>query len=60
MRRPSGLPPGLTQLAVAAIGALALAVGVVAALNGRGAGIAIAFGGGLLVLWSVYGRKLRR
>jgi len=60
MRRPTSLPPGLTQLVVAALGALAIAVGLVAAVSGRGGGIAIAFGGGLLLLWSVYGRKLRR
>ena len=60
MRVPPSLPPGLTQLAVAVVGALAIAVGCVAALNGRGGGIAIAFSGGLLLLWSVYGRKLRR
>jgi len=53
------LPPGMTQLAVAAIGALALAVGLVAAANGRGAGIVLAIGGAVLLAWSVYGRRLR-
>jgi hypothetical protein len=54
------MPPGLTRLWIAAVGALALAVGLVAALNGRAAGIALALGGAALLLWSVYGRKLRR
>jgi hypothetical protein len=53
------MPPGLIQLGVAAVGALALAVGLVGALNGRGAGIAVGLGGVVLLLWSVYGRKLR-
>jgi hypothetical protein len=46
------MPPGLARLAVAAIGALALAVGGVALLNGRWAGVAIVAGGLALVLWS--------
>ena len=54
------MPPGLTRLGVAAAGALALAVGLVAGLNGRVAGIAFALGGVALLAWSVYGRKLRR
>ena len=54
------MPPGLIHLVVAAVGALALAVGVVAAVNGRAAGIALALGGAALLVWSVYGRKLRR
>ena len=53
------MPPGLTRLGVAAAGALALAVGLVAALNGREAGIALALGGAALLAWSVYGRRLR-
>ena len=52
------MPPGLTQLGVAAVGTLALAVGVVAAANGRAAGIALVLGGAVLLAWSVYGRKL--
>jgi hypothetical protein len=51
------MPPGLVPLAVAAIGAFALALGGVALLNGRWAGAAIAAGGVALVLWS---RRVRR
>ena len=50
------MPPGLGRLAIASLGAAALAVGVVAALNGVLAGIAIAAGGVALLLWSVFGR----
>ena len=50
------MPPGLGRLAVASIGAAALAAGLVAALNGVSAGIAIAVGGVGLLLWSVFGR----
>jgi hypothetical protein len=50
------MPPGLGRLAVASIGAAALAVGPVAALNGVPAGIAIAVGGVALLAWSVFGR----
>jgi hypothetical protein len=46
------MPPGLGRLAVAAIGAFALALGLVALVNGRSAGAAIAAGGIVLVLWS--------
>ena len=46
------MPPGLVRVAVEAIGALALALGLVALLNGRWAGAAIAAGGVVLVLWS--------
>jgi hypothetical protein len=53
------MPPGLTRLAVAALGALALAVGLVAALSGRWAGGLVAVLGGTLLAWSVYGRRLR-
>jgi hypothetical protein len=53
------MPPGLVQLAVAAAGALALAVGAVAAANDRPVGLALAVGGAALLAWSVYGRKLR-
>jgi hypothetical protein len=40
-------------LIVAATGALALAVGLVALLNGRIVGIALALGGAALLVWSV-------
>ena len=53
------MPPGLLALGVAAVGALALALGLVALLDGQLAGLAIAFGGGLLLAWSVLGRRLR-
>ena len=46
------MPPGLVRLAVAALGALALALGLVALLNGRWTGAAIAAGGAALLLWS--------
>ncbi len=57
MKRP---PPGLLQLVVAGIGAAAIAIGLVALLNGKAAGAAIAAGGAALLLWSIYGRKLKR
>ena len=44
-------------LVVAAAGALALAVGLVALLNGRLVGVAVALGGAVLLAWSVL--KLR-
>jgi hypothetical protein len=50
------MPPGLGRLAVASLGAAAVAVGLVAALNGVTAGIVIAVGGVALLLWSVFGR----
>jgi hypothetical protein len=50
------MPPGLGRLGVAALGAAALAVGLVAALNGVPAGIAIVVGGIVLLAWSVFGR----
>jgi hypothetical protein len=50
------MPPGLGRLAVASVGAAALAAGLVAALNGVPAGIAIAVGGIVLLVWSVFGR----
>ena len=49
------MPPGLFRVGVAATGAAALAGGVVAALNGLAAGIAIAVGGLALLAWSVFG-----
>jgi hypothetical protein len=51
------MPPGLAGLGVAAIGSLALAVGLVALLNGRLAGALIGLGGALLVGWSVLRRR---
>ena len=56
---PRPLPPGLTRLALAAVGSLALAIGLVAALNGRWAGVLVAALGCTLLVWSVYGRRLR-
>jgi hypothetical protein len=53
------MPPGSTRLALAALGTLALAVGLVAALNGRAVGLLVALLGGALLAWSVYGRRLR-
>jgi hypothetical protein len=50
------MPPGLGRLAIASLGALALAAGLVAALNGLAAGILIAVGGAALLAWSVFGR----
>jgi hypothetical protein len=47
------LPPGTQYVAVAAIGALALGVGAVAALDGNLWGILLAVGGALLLYWSV-------
>jgi hypothetical protein len=51
------MPPGLGRVAVAAIGALALAVGIVALVNGRLVGVVIALGGVLLIGWSVLRRR---
>jgi hypothetical protein len=50
------MPPGLGRLAVASLGAAALAVGLVASMNGVLAGIAIAVGGVALLAWSVFVR----
>ena len=50
------MPPGLGRLAVASLGAAALAIGLVATLNGVPAGIVIAVGGIALLVWSVFGR----
>jgi hypothetical protein len=49
------MPPGFVRIAVAATGAAALAAGLVVALNGVLAGIAIALGGAVLLAWSVFG-----
>jgi hypothetical protein len=49
------MPPGLVRVAVAAAGALAVAGGLVAALNEGFVGIAIAVGGVALLAWSVFG-----
>jgi hypothetical protein len=48
------MPPRLRNLAVAGAGALALAVGAVALVNGALVGIVLALGGALLVAWSVW------
>ncbi len=50
------MPPGLARVAVSALGALALAVGLVAAANGRLAGLLLAACGVALLLWSVLRR----
>jgi hypothetical protein len=55
MRR---LPPGTQYVAVAAVGALALGVGAVAAIDGNLWGIPLAVGGAVLLYWSV--RATRR
>ena len=49
------MPPGLVRVAIAALGAAALAAGVIAALNGAFAGIVIAVSGLALLAWSVFG-----
>ena len=51
------MPPGLLRLGIAATGALALAAGAVAALNGRVVGVVIALGGAALLAWSVASRR---
>ncbi len=53
------MPPGLGRVAIAALGAAALALGLVAALNGVLSGTAIAIGGLLLLAWSVFGGRER-
>lgn len=50
------MPPGLMRLAVSALGALALAVGLVAAVNGKLAGMALAACGAALLGWSMLQR----
>jgi hypothetical protein len=47
------MPPGLLYVFVASVGALALGVGAVAAIDGHPAGIALALGGAVLLFWSV-------
>jgi hypothetical protein len=49
----SRLPPGTQYVAVAAIGALALGVGLVATIDGNLWGIPLAVGGAVLLYWSV-------
>jgi hypothetical protein len=49
----SRLPAGWQYVVVAAIGALALGVGAVAAIDGNLLGIPLALGGAALVYWSV-------
>ena len=53
------MPPELLRPAVAGLGALALAVGLVALVNGRLGGIVLALGGVVLVAWSMAGHGLR-
>jgi hypothetical protein len=47
------LPPELFPVVVAAAGALALAVGAVATIDGNVWGIPLAVGGAVLLWWSV-------
>jgi hypothetical protein len=49
----SRLPPGLHYVVVAAVGALALGVGAVAAIDRNLWGIPLALGGAVLLFWSV-------
>jgi hypothetical protein len=49
----SRLPPGTQYVAVAALGALALGVGAVAAIDGNLWGLPLALGGSVLLYWSV-------
>lgn len=51
------MPPRLVPLVVAASGALALAVGAVALVNGRAVGAVLALGGAALLAWSVLRRR---
>lgn len=54
------MPAGLRPLLVASAGALALAVGAVALMNGALVGIVFALGGALLLAWSVSSLRPRR
>lgn len=47
------IPPGLTYVVVATVGALALGVGAVALIDGKPLGALLALGGGILLFWSV-------
>ena len=47
------LPPGLAYVAVAAVGALSLGVGLVATLDRNLWGIPLAVGGAVLLFWSI-------
>ena len=49
----SRLPPGMPYVVVAALGALALGVGLVATLDRNLWGLPLAVGGGALLWWSV-------
>jgi hypothetical protein len=49
----SRLPPGLGYVVVAALGALALGVGLVATIDGNLWGVPLAAGGAVLLFWSV-------
>jgi membrane-bound ClpP family serine protease len=47
------LPPGLPYVAVSAVGALSLGVGLVATLDRNLWGIPLAVGGAVLLFWSI-------
>lgn len=47
------LPPGTGYVAVAAVGALALGVGLMATLDRNLWGLPLALGGAVLLFWSV-------
>jgi hypothetical protein len=49
----SRLPPGMGYVAVAAVGALSLGVGLVASLDGNLWGLPLALGGAVLLFWSI-------
>jgi threonine/homoserine/homoserine lactone efflux protein len=51
------MPPGLMYVVVASVGALALGVGAVAAIDGHLLGIVLALGGAVLLFWSVLRSK---
>jgi hypothetical protein len=47
------MPPGLTYVIVAAVGALALGIGAVALIDGNLWALLLAAGGAVLLFWSV-------
>ena len=47
------MPPGLGRVAIAALGALALAAGAVVVFRNLVVGVLFALGGAALLLWSV-------
>ena len=53
----SRLPPGMLYVVVAAAGALALGVGVVATIDSNLWGIPLALGGTALLVWSIRASK---